>query len=62
MNDIPSSLCLTELLDQDLSAYEYFQTLDPDIQTILRREDSGIGNLDQLQERAAKLRSGLLAE
>ena len=26
-------LCLTDLLDQDLSAYEYFQTLPPAMQT-----------------------------
>ena len=31
-------LCLTDLLDQDLSAYEYFQTLPPAMQTALRRE------------------------
>ena len=35
-------LCLTDLLDQDLSAYEYFQTLPPAVQTALRREDGGI--------------------
>lgn len=44
-------LCLTDLLDQDLSAYEYFQTLPPAVQTALRREDGGIGTLDELQAR-----------
>lgn len=56
-NDFPEALCLTELLDQDTSAYEFFQTLAPDIQTALRREDGGIGSLDQLQTRAAQLRA-----
>ena len=32
-------LCLTELLDQDLSAYEFFQTLAPMLQDQLRQED-----------------------
>ena len=26
----PGYLCLTDLLDQDLSAYEFFQTLSPE--------------------------------
>ena len=33
-------LCLTDLLDQDLSAYEYFQTLPPAVQTALRLRQS----------------------
>jgi hypothetical protein len=50
---LPSYLCLTDLLDQDLSAYEYFQTLSPDLQTKLRREDD-ITTFTELQSRAAK--------
>lgn len=61
MDEIPGYLCLTDLLDQDLSAYEYFQTLAPEIQTALRREDGSVGSLDELQARAERLRgSGLL--
>ena len=37
MDEFPGYLCLTDLLDQDLSSYEYFQTLAPEIQTALRR-------------------------
>ena len=53
-------LCLTDLLDQDLSAYEYFQTLSPEMQTTLRREDGNIGTLDELQARVAHLQSSSL--
>lgn len=61
MDEFPGYLCLTDLLDQDLSSYEYFQTLAPEIQTALRREDAGVGTLDELQARAERLReSGLL--
>ena len=48
MDEFPGYLCLTDLLDQDLSSYEYFQTLAPEIQTALRRE--------ALQARAERLR------
>lgn len=57
MDELQSYLCLTDLLDQDLSAYEYFQTLPPDMQTKLRREDGCIGTLDELQARVDHLRS-----
>lgn len=61
MEEFPSYLCLTDLLDQDLSSYEYFQTLAPEVQTALRREDGCVGTLDELQARAAHLgKSGLL--
>ena len=50
-------LGLTELLDQNLSAYEYFQTLPPDVQTVLRRED-GVSSFEELQARANRLRGG----
>ena len=47
-------LCLTDLLDQDLSAYEYFQTLPTDVREERKREDS-ITTFDELQARAAHL-------
>lgn len=53
MDELARYLCLTDLLDQDLSAYEYFQTLPPEVQTSLRREDGNIGTLDELQARVA---------
>ena len=50
MDDFPSYLCLTDLLD-----------LAPEVQTALRREDSSVGTLDELQARAESLReSGLM--
>ena len=50
-------LCLTDLLDQDLSAYEYFQTLSPEEQSNLRRYDSEIATFSELQSQAARLRA-----
>ena len=50
-------LCLTELLDQDLSAYEFFQTLSPESQSALRRYSSEISDFGELQSRAARLRA-----
>ena len=53
-------LCLTDLLDQDLSAYEYFQGLPPEVRQALKREDN-ITTFDELQARATHLQSsGLL--
>ena len=49
-HEFPEYLCLTDLLDQDLSAYEYFQTLPPELQTKLRREDQ-ISSFAELQKR-----------
>ena len=61
MDEFPGYLCLTDLLDQDLSSYESFQTLAPEIQTPLPREDASVGTLEELQARAERLReSGLL--
>ena len=52
-------LCLSDMLDQDLSAYEYFQGLPPEVRQALKREDN-ITTFDELQVRAANLRdSGL---
>lgn len=49
-------LGLTDLLDRDLSAYEYFQTLPPELQTVLRRQDS-VSSFGELQAQAAHLRA-----
>lgn len=51
-HSLPKYLCLTELLDQDLSANEYFQTLPPELQTELRRADE-IRSFEELQAYAA---------
>ena len=52
---LPGYLCLTDLLDQDLSAYEFFQTLSPEEQSNLRRYDSEIATFSELQAQAARL-------
>ena len=53
-------LCLSDMLAQDLSAYEYFQGLPPEVRQALKREDN-ITTFDELQVRAANLRdSGLI--
>lgn len=51
-HQLPGYLCLTDLLDQDLSAYEYFQTLSPELQTKLKREGD-ISSFEELQSRVA---------
>ena len=52
--------CLSDMLDQDLSAYEYFQGLPPEVRQALKREDN-ITTFDELQARATHLQSsGLL--
>ena len=53
MNDY---LGLTDLLDRDLSAYEYFQTLPPELQTDLRRRDS-VSSFSELQAQVRRLRA-----
>ena len=53
-HQMPGYLCLSDMLDQDLSAYEYFQTLPSDVREALKRED-GITNFDELQARARHL-------
>lgn len=48
-------LCLSDLLDQDLSAYEYFHSLPQDIRgALLERE---IGSFEELQGYAARLKA-----
>ena len=56
-HEFPGYLCLTDLLDQDLSAYEFFQTLSPEGQSSLRRYDSEIATVSELQSQAARLRA-----
>lgn len=46
-------VCLTDLLDQDLTAYEYFQTLPPQARRKLLEQE--ITSFDQLQSAAARL-------
>ena len=53
-------LGLTDLLDQNLSAYEYFQTLPPELQTELRRNDS-VSSFGELQAQVEHLRSARMA-
>lgn len=53
---LPGYLCLSDMLDQDLSAYEYFQGLPPEVRQTLIREDN-ITTFDELQSRAAHLQS-----
>lgn len=47
-------LCLTDLLDQDVSAYEYYQTLPPQARHAL--EQAEIRTFAQLQAAAATWR------
>jgi len=49
----PGYLCLSDLLDQDLSAYEYFYALPPDVQEKLKRKDD-ISSFEELQQQAAE--------
>lgn len=57
MMEYEEHLCLSELLDQNLSAYEFFQTLSSEEQSVLRRCSGGIASFAQLQAEAARLRS-----
>lgn len=47
-------LCLTDLLDQDLTAYEYFQGLSPDIKMALSEKE--IFTFNELQAAANDLK------
>ena len=48
-------LSLEDLLDQDLSAYEFFQTLSPEAQALLEG-DGDVTSFARLQSKAAQLR------
>ena len=53
-------LSLEDLLDQDLSAYEFFQTLSPEAQALLEAEDT-VTSFARLQSKTAQMRrAGLL--
>ena len=47
-------LCLTDLLDQDLTAYEYFQGLSPEVRRALAERE--IATFDELQTAANDLK------
>lgn len=47
-------LCLTDLLDQDLSSYEYFYSLPQNIQRKVEAKD--VRSFDQLQSVAEALK------
>ena len=47
-------LCLTDLLDQDLSAYEYYQSLSPEIKRDLQEKE--ISTFGELQSAANQLK------
>lgn len=46
-------LCLTDLIDQDLSAYEYYHSLSSKVQSVLGQRE--IRTLDELQEQAERI-------
>lgn len=53
MSDI--HLCLSDLIDQDLSAYEYYHSLSGKTQAKLRQRE--IRTLDELRENVARIRT-----
>lgn len=48
-------LCLTDLIDQDLSAYEYYHSLSSKIQSELQNRE--ISTLDELQDAVAEIKA-----
>ena len=48
-------LCLSDLLDQDLSAYEYFQTLSPEVKSLLAERGDSINTFRELQASVGRL-------
>ncbi len=54
-------LSLEDLLDQDPSAYEFFQTLSPEARALLGSDDS-VTSFARLQSKAAQLRQAGLME
>ncbi len=50
----PEYLCLTDLLDQNLSAYEFFQTLPPQVQAKIHEADA-VRSFRELQAQAHSL-------
>ena len=47
-------LCLSDLLDQDLTSYEFFYSLPHELQQKARESD--VRSFEELQELAARLR------
>jgi hypothetical protein len=47
-------LCLSDMLDQDLTSYEYFHSLPEDIQR--KVEDSDVRSFDELQSFVEQLK------
>lgn len=54
-------LSLEDLLDQDPSAYEFFQTLSPEARKLLEEDDS-VTSFARLQSKAAQMRRAGLME
>lgn len=52
-------LSLEDLLDQDLSAYEYFQTMPPEVRNVLELDGSSVTSFSLLQSQAARLKEAL---
>lgn len=46
-------LCLSDLIDQDLSAYEYYQSLSSKVRSLL--DDREISTLEELQENVNRI-------
>lgn len=49
-------LCLTDLLDQDLTSNEYFNSLPNSLRQKLLREDN-VSTFEELQQRVGELRT-----
>ncbi len=54
-------LSLEDLLDQDPSAYEFFQTLSPEAKALLEEDDS-VTSFARLQSKTAQMRRAGLME
>lgn len=55
-------LCLSELLDQDLSAYEFYQTLSPEEQRHLAQEEDSVTSFSNLLSRLTRIRDAGIPE
>ncbi len=51
-------LCLSDLLDQDLSSYEYFHSLPLDIQRKIEEQD--VNSFNDIQQLVKKIKANLL--
>lgn len=54
-------LSLQELLDQDPSAYEFYQTLSPEVRSRLEEDDT-VTSFARLQSKTAQMRQAGLME